>query len=101
MEKQPEAALTRFSGGEERRLATTSRTGSLAHKEAALYQDEGGRSRGAGCAEWVWSERIAKLGVRDGSVIREPGRQPGSTILWEGSCAGVMSSRGVGAVLRG
>ena len=40
MEEQPEAALTRSSGGEERRLATSSRSGSLAHNEAALDQDE-------------------------------------------------------------
>ncbi len=56
VEEQPETALTRSSGGEERRLATSSRSGSLARKEAALDQDESGngprrgwRSRGAGC----------------------------------------------------
>ncbi len=42
VEEQPEAALTRSSGGEERRLATLSRSGSLARKEAALDQDESG-----------------------------------------------------------
>ena len=57
-----------------RRLATSSRSGSLAHNEAALDQDEGGN------------------GPRRGSVMREPGRQPGST--------GVMGLRGVGAVQR-
>ncbi len=58
VEEQPEAALTRSSGGEERRLATLSRSGSLARKKAALDQDESGngprrgwRSRGAGCTE--------------------------------------------------
>ncbi len=40
-------------------------------------------------------EREEKLGGRDGSVMREPERQPGSTILWEGwSGAGVMGWRG-------
>ena len=42
VEEQLEAALTRSSGGEERRLATLSRSGSLARKEAALDQDESG-----------------------------------------------------------
>ncbi len=58
VEEQPEAALTRSSGGEERQLATLSRTGSLARNEAALDKDESGngprrgwRSRGAGCTE--------------------------------------------------
>ena len=59
MEEQPEVALTRSSDGEERRLATSSGSGSLARKEAALDQDEsrngprrGWRSRGAGCMVW-------------------------------------------------
>jgi hypothetical protein len=52
VEEQPEAALMRYSDGEERRLAT-------ARKEAALDQDESGngprrgwRLRGAGCTVW-------------------------------------------------
>jgi hypothetical protein len=58
VEEQPEAALMRSSGGEERRLATSAGPGTLALKKAALDQDEGGkgprrgwRSRGAGCTE--------------------------------------------------
>ena len=58
VEEQPEAALMRCSGGEERRLATSAGPGTLALKETALDQDEGGkgprggwRSRGAGYTE--------------------------------------------------
>ena len=58
VEEQPEAALMRCSGGEERRLATSAGPGTLALKKAALDQDEGGkgprrgwRPRGAGCME--------------------------------------------------
>ena len=58
MREQPEAALTKSSGGEERRLATSSRLESLARKEAALDRDKGGnglrrgwRLRDAGRAE--------------------------------------------------
>ena len=40
MKEQPEVALTRSIGGDERRLAS-SRSGSLACKEATLDQDEG------------------------------------------------------------
>jgi hypothetical protein len=46
VEEQPEAALTRSSGGEERRLATLSRSGSLARKEAALRAGMGREEAG-------------------------------------------------------
>ena len=41
MKEQPEAALTRSIGEDERRRLASSRLGSLACKEATLDQDEG------------------------------------------------------------
>ncbi len=63
MEEQPEAALMRSGGGEERRLATSARPGTLARKEAALGQDEGREEAG---------DRGVK-GARSGTEVRCPG----------------------------
>ncbi len=72
MEEQPEAVLTRSSGGEERRLATSSRSGSLARKEAALDQDERGNLPRRG-----WRSRGTGRTERDRSPLYREGKRKG------------------------
>ena len=68
MEEQPEAALMRSSGGEERRLATSAGPGTLALKEAALDQDEGGKGPRRG-----WRSRSEGRAERDRSPLSRRG----------------------------
>ena len=68
MEEQPEAALMRSSGGEERRLATFARPGTLARKEAVLDQDEGGEGPRRG-----WRSRSEGRTERDRSPLSRRG----------------------------
>ena len=68
MEEQPEAALMRSSGGEERRLATSARPETLARKEAALDPDAGGAGPGRG-----WRSRSEGRTERDRSPLSRRG----------------------------
>jgi len=68
VEEQPETALMRSSGGEERRLATSARPETLARKEAALDQDEGGKGPRRG-----WRSRSEGRAERDRSPLSRRG----------------------------